>query len=75
VEVIAAFFLFGIFIGYFIGKRIAADAAFNRWNRSKRLGPNKCVHNVTSVRAFPKGDRYVCEDCGESNPMYGRLDD
>ena len=60
----------GLAVGYFAGKEHGSRMVFAMWRRSKQRGPGGCVHNVIAERAYPKGDRTVCEDCGESDPSF-----
>lgn len=46
-------------LGHRRGHQEGYEAAkVRRWSR--------CVHNVCGVVGYPKGDRYVCLDCGEA---------
>lgn len=60
---------------FWIGHEAATRAWQRKWRESKQRGPGGCVHNVVSEREFPKGDRIVCEDCGESDPSFTALED
>jgi type IV secretory pathway VirB2 component (pilin) len=48
-------YLFGHHRGYLEGYESAKSRPWD-----------KCVHNVCGVVGYPKGDRYVCLDCGEA---------
>lgn len=71
---IVATLIAGLIAGYLAGKEHGSRMVFRMWRESKTRGPNGCVHNVWAVVSFPKGDRRICDDCGESDPQLPKLE-
>lgn len=52
-----------VLVAYRVGKHRGYFAGYEA-AKTRRLGP--CAHNVCGVVGYPKGDRYVCLDCGDA---------
>lgn len=75
VLVLGAFISF-IMLAFYLGKEHGSRMVFRMWDddlasqaKEEESRRTDCTHNVWGVVGYPKGDRCVCLDCGDTEPQ------